>query len=92
MPLDNFQGLRRENLNYRNHVLNLPTGTRIYVRSRLYDRDRKIRSCTSFFRPDGILLTDEFTREKTELIPVKKTTQSIKQSISIKRRREQSRQ
>jgi hypothetical protein len=37
------------NPNNRNHVLDLPTGTRLYLGSRLYDRDREIRSDTSFF-------------------------------------------
>jgi hypothetical protein len=60
------------NLNDRNYVLDLPTGIRLYLNSRLYYRDRKIRSGTSFFKPDGILPTDGFIREKVEPIPIGK--------------------
>jgi hypothetical protein len=86
------QGLKRGNLNYGNHVLNLPAGIKMYVGSRLHDRDRKIRSCTLFFRPDGILPADGFIREKTEPIPAKKITQLTKQPIPIGKRERQCRQ
>jgi hypothetical protein len=46
----------------------------MYVRSRLHDKDRKIRSYTLFFRPDGTLLTDGLIKEIIELIPTKKMT------------------
>jgi len=92
MPPNDSQGLKRGNLNHKNHVLNLPTGTRVYVKSRLYDRDRKIRSYTLFFRPDGTLPTDGPTKEKTKSIPARKIIQSTKQPIPIggsKKRRRQ---
>jgi hypothetical protein len=72
MSLNDFQDLKRRNPNYENHVLDLFTGTRMYVRSRLHDRDKKIRSYTLFFKSDGILPANGFIREKTEPIPVKK--------------------
>jgi hypothetical protein len=71
---DSFLNKELRNLNNGNHVLNLLTGTRLYLGSRLYYRDRKIRSCTSFFRPDGTLFTDGFIREKVKPIPIKKIT------------------
>jgi hypothetical protein len=86
MSPNNSQGLRRRNLNYGNYVLDLPTRTRMCVRSQLYDRGREVRSYTPFFRPGGTLLTDGFTREKTESIPVKEITQLIKQLIPIGKR------
>jgi hypothetical protein len=72
MSPNNSQSLRRKNLNYRNYVLDLPTGTKMHVKSRLHDKDRKVRNYTLFFRSDGILPADGFIREKTEPIPVRK--------------------
>jgi hypothetical protein len=63
----------------------------MYVGSRLYDRGRKVRSYTPFFRPDGILPANEFTREKVKPIPIGETAQLIKQSIPIKEREKRSR-
>ena len=45
----------------------------MYVRSRLYDKDRKVRSYTPFFRLNGILPADGLIREKTEPIPAGET-------------------
>jgi hypothetical protein len=78
MPPNDSQGLKRENPNNESHVLDLFTGIRIHVGSRLHDRGRKIRNYTLFFRPDGILPTNGFIREKAELISIRKTTQLIK--------------
>ena len=66
------------NLNNGNYVLDLLTGTRLYLGSRLYYRGRKIRGCTLFFRLDGTLPTDGFIREKIEPIPIRETAQPIK--------------
>jgi hypothetical protein len=44
----------------------------MHVKSRLYDRDRKVRNYTPFFKLDGILPVNGFIREKTEPIPVRK--------------------
>jgi hypothetical protein len=68
-------------------VLNLPTGIKIYVRSRLHDKDRKVRSYTPFFRPDGILPADGLTKKETEPIPTEEITQLTKQSIPIGKRK-----
>jgi hypothetical protein len=73
-------------------VLDLSTGIKIYVGSRLYDKDKKIRSCTLFFKPDGTLSTDGLIREKVEPIPIKKTTQLTEQPIPIEERKKRSRQ
>jgi hypothetical protein len=72
MSLNNSQDLKRRNLNYKNYVLNLFIGTRMYVKSRLYDKNRKIRNYMSFFRLNGILPADGLIKEKTELIPAEK--------------------
>jgi hypothetical protein len=73
-------------------MLDLSTGIRIYVRSRLHDKGRKIRNYTSFFRLDGILPTNGLTRKTTKSIPIRETTQSIKQPIFIEEREERNRQ
>jgi hypothetical protein len=65
-------------LNDRNYILDLPTGTRLYVRDRSHDRDRKVRSDTPFFRSNEILPADGFIKKKTEPIPIKKIIQLIK--------------
>jgi len=70
MSLDSFLNEELCDLNDGNYVLDLLTGTRLYVRSRLYDRGRKVRSYMPFFRPDGILPANGFTREKVEPIPI----------------------
>jgi hypothetical protein len=91
MSLNDFQGLKRGDPNYKGHVLDLFIRIKIYVESRLHDKGRKIRSYTLFFRPDGILLTDGLIKETTEPIPTKETTQSTKQPILIRKREERSR-
>ena len=73
MPFNSFSYKGSRVSNDRNHVLDLSTWTRMYVKNRLYDRNRKVRSYTLFFRPDGILPTNGFIREKIKPIPIKKT-------------------
>jgi hypothetical protein len=75
MSLNDSKNTGREHLNDRNHVLDLPTGIKMHMGSRLYDRDKKIRSYTPFFKLDGILPTNGLTKETTKPIPTKKTTQ-----------------
>jgi hypothetical protein len=70
MPFNNFLDKGQHNLNDRNHVLNLFTGIRMHVGSRLYNRDRKIRSGTLFFRPNRILPADESAGTTAEPIPI----------------------
>jgi hypothetical protein len=74
MPFSSFsyKGLRI--LNDRNHMLDLSAGTRLHLRSQLYNRGRKVRSYTLFFRLNGILPTNGFIREKIELIPIGEIT------------------
>jgi hypothetical protein len=72
-------------------VLDLSIGIRIYVRSRLHDRDKKIRNYTLFFRPDGILLTNGFIKKTIKPISIRKTTQLTKQFIPVKKREERNR-
>jgi hypothetical protein len=78
MPPSGFSYKRLRVLNDGNHILDLPTGIRLYVRGRLHDKGRKIRSGTSFFRPNRALPADGLTKTKTEQIPVRKITQSSK--------------
>jgi hypothetical protein len=75
MPPNDSQGLGRKDLNNRSHMLNLFTGIKMYMGSRLHDRDRKIRNYTSFFRLDGILPTDGLTRKTVKPISIRKTAQ-----------------
>ena len=84
MSPDNFSNEKSRNLNNGNHVLDLPTGTRLYLGSRLYDRGREIRSGTLFFRPDGTLPANGLTKEKVKPIPTEETAQPTKQPIPIK--------
>jgi hypothetical protein len=72
-------------------MLDLSTGTRIYVRSRLYNKNKKIRSYTPFFRLDETLLTNGLTKKTAEPISIRETTQSTKQLIFIEKREKQSR-
>jgi hypothetical protein len=74
MSPNNSSYKRPRVLNDRNHILNLLTGIKLYVRGRLHDRDRKIRSGTSFFRLNGILPADGFIRKKTKPIPAREIT------------------
>jgi hypothetical protein len=92
MPPNDSQGLKRENPNNGNHMLDLSTGTKIYVRSRLHDGDRKIRSNTPFFRPDGVLPINGLIKKKIKPVPIKKTAQSTKQPIPMEKREKRSRQ
>jgi hypothetical protein len=63
------QGLKRKDLNDKNHVLDLSIRARIYVKSRLHDRGRKIYNHTLFFRPDGILPANGFAEKTGKPIP-----------------------
>jgi hypothetical protein len=74
MSPNNSSGLRRRDLNNKNHVLNLSTGTRMYIKRRLHNRDRKIYSYTPFFRLDGVLPADGFAGKTSESILTKSTT------------------
>jgi hypothetical protein len=40
------------------------------LRGRLYNKDRKVRSHTLFFRINGTLPSDEFIRKEIKLIPL----------------------
>jgi hypothetical protein len=71
MPFNSFSYKKPRDLNDRNHILNLSAGIRLYLRSRLYNRGRKVRSYTSFFKPDGILPTDGLIKEKIKPILIK---------------------
>jgi hypothetical protein len=72
MPFSNFSYKELRNLNDGNYILDLFAGTRLYTRSRLRNRDRKVRSCTLFFRLDGILPVNGLIREKIKPIPIGK--------------------
>jgi hypothetical protein len=74
MPPNNFPGLKRKDLNNESHVLDLFIEVRMYVKNRLYDRNRKIRSCTSFFKLDKTLLINGFIKETIKPIPIKEIT------------------
>jgi hypothetical protein len=74
MSPNNSQGLRRKNPNYENHVLDLLTRARMYVRSRLYDKNRKICNHTPFFRPDRVLPANGSTEKTGEPILTKLAT------------------
>jgi hypothetical protein len=41
------------------------------LRTRLYNKNRKVRSHTLFFRIDGVLPADGLTKKKIKLIPLK---------------------
>jgi hypothetical protein len=54
-------------------MLDLPTKIRLYVESRLHDKNKKVRNYTPFFKSDGILPANGLIREKVKPIPIKKT-------------------
>jgi hypothetical protein len=69
MSFNSSVNKKSRDLNSGSHVLNLPTGTKLYVRSRLYNRGRKVRNYALFFRPNGILPTNGLIKEKIKPIP-----------------------
>jgi hypothetical protein len=73
MPFNSFSNKGLRVLNNGNHMLDLPTGTRLYVRSRLHNGSKKVRSYTPFFRPNGILPVNGLIREKIKPILIGKT-------------------
>jgi hypothetical protein len=73
-------------------MLDLSTGIRVYLISRLHDRGRKVRNYTPFFRPNGTLPANGLTRKKIKPIPTGQITQSTEQSIPIGKRGKQRRQ
>jgi hypothetical protein len=73
MPFGNSQDEGQYNPNYKDYLLDLPTGTGLYVGSRLYNKGKKVRSCTSFFRPNGILPINGLIRKKVKSILIEKT-------------------
>jgi hypothetical protein len=62
------------------------------VGSRLYNKNKVIRSYTLFFRLNGILLTNGLIKKTIKSIPTGKTAQPTKQPISIREREERNRQ
>jgi hypothetical protein len=86
MSPNNSSNKKSRNLDDKNHVLDLPTGTRLYVKGQLYNKNKEIRSYTLFFRSDGILPANGLTKKKIKPIPIKETAQLTKQSIPIKKR------
>ena len=78
-------------LNGRGHVLNLPTGIRMYLVSRLHDGSRKVRSYTPFFILNGAFPVDGSVGTTVKPIPTKLITQLTGQSILIKERKKRRR-
>jgi hypothetical protein len=73
MSPDSSLNKELRNLNHGNYLLDLPIGIRLYVESRLHNKNKKVRNCTSFFRPNGILPANRLTREKVKPILIEKT-------------------
>jgi hypothetical protein len=92
ISLNSSSNKKSRNPNNESHVLDLPTGTKLYVGSRLHDKNRKIRSDTLFFRPNGILPANGLTKKKVKSILIKQITQSTKQPILLKKREKRRRQ
>jgi hypothetical protein len=57
-------------------MLDLFTRTRVYLRTRLYDKNREIRSYTLFFKLNGTLFINEFTEKVIKLISLKTKARS----------------
>jgi hypothetical protein len=74
MPFNSSSYKKSRDLNDRNYILDLFAETKLYLRSRLYNRNRKVRSCTLFFRLNGTLLINGFIREKVKSIPIREIT------------------
>jgi hypothetical protein len=72
MSFNNSLNTESRNPNDRNHILDLPIRIRLYVRSRLYNRNKEVRNCTSFFRLNRTLSINGLTREKIKSIPIGK--------------------
>jgi hypothetical protein len=71
MSSNSFSYKRSRILNDGNYMLDLLTGIRLYVRDKLHDRGRKVRSYTLFFRLNGILRTNGLTKKKVKSISIK---------------------
>jgi hypothetical protein len=69
MPPGSFSYKKSRDLNDKNHMLDLSTRTKLYLRDRLHDRNKKVRSDTPFFKSNGALPADGLTKKKTEPIP-----------------------
>ena len=54
-------------------MLDLFTGIRIYLASRLHDGNKKVRSYTLFFRLNGALPADGSAETTVKSIPIKPT-------------------
>jgi hypothetical protein len=50
----------------------------MHVKSRLYNKNKEIRSYTLFFRLNEILLTNGLIKKTIKSIPTEKTAQPIK--------------
>jgi hypothetical protein len=70
MPFNDFENLKRSDLNDKDYVLNLFTRIKMCLRGRLHNRGKKVRNHTSFFRVNGILPSDELTKKEIKLIPL----------------------
>jgi hypothetical protein len=61
------------------------------LRGRLYDRDRKIRSYTLFFRANEILPPNESIRQTIKPIQIRPKARLIREPIPIKKREKRNR-
>jgi hypothetical protein len=65
-------------------MLDLSTGTRIYLGSRLYDKNGKVRTGTLFFKLNGVLPADGSAGKKIKSILIESITRLIGQFILVK--------
>jgi hypothetical protein len=65
-------------------MLDLSTGTRIYLGSRLYDKNGKVRNGTLFFKLNGVLPADGSAGKKIKSILIESITRLIGQFILVK--------
>jgi hypothetical protein len=72
-------------------MLDLLIGIRMYLASRLYDGNRKVRNCMPFFRLNGTLPANGSAGTTVKSIPIKSIIQLIGQSILIKERKKRRR-
>jgi hypothetical protein len=91
MSSDDFKNIKREYPNYGNHMLDLSTRTKMYLRGQLHDKSRTIRNYTSFFKPNGALPADGFAEKTVKSILTESTTQLTGQSIPIGERKKRRR-
>jgi hypothetical protein len=84
MSPDDSKDKGRKYSNDGNHMLDLSTGIRVYLRGQLCDRRRKVYGCALFFKLNGALPADGFAGKTVESLLIKLIIRPTGQSILVR--------